>query len=228
MRWYGRRVLFLLLLGALILSPGTARAGDPWCLMFYGNQDAVVLGTVREAGERLIRLDVARVVSGEDPGRTVTVERASAWLGPEVAAGDRVLISLDRVLPGVYRNAHGVYRVSSLDPRTLKVQDGYCGPDGLAAVEWWLHHGGLAGGDFYGIGGKLFWRHQETGREERIYPPPGMGAEASMLPALTGTDDGLSGGGDIDRWLPAGLGMLLLALVMAAGWFWWCRRRGVS
>ncbi|MDI6710521.1 MAG: hypothetical protein QME76_07555 [Bacillota bacterium] len=227
MRCYGRRVLFFLLLVALVLSPGAAWAGDPWYRMLYStNQDALVLGMVRESGETTVTVEVSRVVSGEDPGRTVAVSRAPGWLGPGVAPGDLVLISLDRLPVGGYRNALGVYRVSSLDPKTLNVLDGYCGPDGLAAVQWWLNHGGFAGGDFYGIRKKLFWRHHETGREVQIYPPPGEGGEASVLPALTGTDDGLSGG--VDRWLPVGLGMLLLALVMAAGWFWWCRRRGVS
>jgi hypothetical protein len=112
----------------------------------HGDQDALVLGTVTEAEEEWITVDVERTLDGKEVDKHIKIyankdrktEPKFYWYVPQ--KGDFIVASIDKKSPG-YEVKWGVFKVSSLDHKTLKIEKGLNNKSDNAIFQHYINNG---------------------------------------------------------------------------------------
>lgn len=138
----------------------------------HGDQYALILGTVEQANENWIVVKVERNLNGKDVGDRIKIfanqkrkiKPKFYWYEPE--EGDYIIASIDKELLS-YVLKWGVFKVSSLDYATLRIEKGLSSPDN-AMFQYYINSGCKVN-SFYYDNGKVFVRKSD-GSETEIYP----------------------------------------------------------
>ena len=132
-------------------------AGDMLYRFTHNDHDVLVLGTITQIDEQKIKADVHNTLVSTtymnqidkkvqlNPDK-VTIDISNMMLDLNLNVGDYILASLDKTLLD-YKIANGLYKVDSLDIRTLNI---ICDEDDktsdVLAVEYFVHSNGSING----------------------------------------------------------------------------------
>lgn len=155
---------FLLLLIFCTLAP-LSPAADILHRLTHGDQYALVLGRVTQVQKLSFELSVARTVSGHRTPAHILINCSPKGQQDWPKPGEKLLVSLEREAKE-YRIHWGLFHVSSLDPRQLKIIQSAWPKGDLAALEHYLHTGE---NDFFFVYDSAFARFPD-GTFTRIYP----------------------------------------------------------
>ncbi|WBW99668.1 hypothetical protein [Oceanirhabdus sp. W0125-5] len=145
-------------------------AGDPECLMMYGNQEVLVLGEIVEINNEIVTLEVSHKLQGECNDTIKIRSFDKFWITSyEPNVGDYCLISLD-TKNSIYIIKQGVYKTDTDDYSTLKTikrSDGKF-EDVLTTIDWFVNSNGKYK-EFYFESSKVYLK-KENGEEIQVYP----------------------------------------------------------
>lgn len=163
-------LLILFLLVVSIATAWPAFAADMLWRITHGDQDSLVFGKVEKTGKNTLEVSVAKVISGKPTKPLIEVEVKEsdlAWLGQEINQGDKLVLSL--VQNGErYAIKWGIYKVSSLDYKTLKIVAPDKWPGDMAALQWYINSNGKEN-EFYFKEVAVFVKDR-SGASKQIYP----------------------------------------------------------
>ncbi len=159
------RMIFLIL--AIIFSftfATTTFSADILHRLTHNDQYALILGQVTKADESTSEISVARIISGHRiPARIWIRNPQSSPPKP----GEKILVSLERGNDH-YQIRWGLFRVSSLDPKQLRIIKSTWPKGDQAALEHYIHSSGVER-DFFFVHDSAFLRYPD-GTFTRIYP----------------------------------------------------------
>ncbi|OPJ55417.1 hypothetical protein [Alkalithermobacter paradoxus] len=133
----------------------------------HGDQYSLILGTVKKVDQKGIDVNVEKILNGKSVGKEIRIyinDTQNVYLH-ELKEEDYIVASLDKKLPN-YILKWGIFKVSSLDYRTLDIQNGLSGPD--RAIFKYYINSGCKENDFYYENGKVFIRKSD-GSIKEIY-----------------------------------------------------------
>lgn len=161
-----RSLLLLLLIAALLHTP--ADAADILHRLTHNDQYALVLGTLTSAYPGGGVLAVSRTISGKQLWAPI---RLAIPRDPNLRLheGDLVLASIDRK-GSAFSVKWGIFRVSSLNPASLRILEPRLAPGDRAALEHYVHTGGREN-DFFFVSRSAFVRYAD-GTFRQIHPQP--------------------------------------------------------
>jgi hypothetical protein len=140
-------------------------AADIFYRLTHNDQYSLVLGKVTKVGPTSFEFSSIRVISGHRmPDQIVIMTNGTPQ--PK-KSGEKLLISLERVNDG-YRIRWGLFRVSNLDPKKLRIIKSTWPQSDLAALEHYVHTNG-AENNFFFVFGSAFV-HNSDSTFTRIYP----------------------------------------------------------
>lgn len=162
----------IILVVALILISTNIYGADIVYRIIHGDQYTLILGTVEQTDENWIVVEIERNLNGKDVGGKIKIfanqkreiEPKFYWYEPK--EGDYIVISIDKKLSR-YVLKFGVFKVSSLDYRTLSIEKGLSSPNN-AMLQYYINSG-CKENSFYFEKGKVFVRKSD-GSETEIYP----------------------------------------------------------
>lgn len=219
-------LLILLLLVVSIATAWPAFAADMLWRITHGDQDSLVLGKVEKTGKNTLEVSVAKEISGKPTKPLIEVEVNKsdlAWLGQEINQGDKLILSLVQN-GGRYAIKWGIYKVSSLDYKTLKIVAPNKWPGDMAALQWYINSNGKEN-EFYFKEGAVFVK-DKSGASKQIYPlteTHSSGAAEIAEPASTVRENekSPSAASPSASAGPAGIFALGSAAALALAWLIW-------
>lgn len=175
-------VFFICVFILLLAVNCPALAADLLWRLTHGDQDSLVIGEVKKVAGEIIELKVAHVISGRPTKGLINVEVKEEDLqriGQEIKDGDKLVLSLN-LKGGRYSIKWGIYKVSSLDYKSLKILAPNQWPGDMAALQWYINSNGKDN-DFYFKEGAVFVR-DNSGGSRQIYPLPASDSKISSEP----------------------------------------------
>ncbi len=172
--------LLAVLTWTLICPVSPAPAADLLHRLTHGDQDALVVGTLTQAGEDEFTLGNARRLAGLPVPPEIRIKLPGSLLSWSL--GSSVIASVDQDGPD-YVVRWGVFLASSTDPETLTILDGSLGGGDRAAFQRYINSGGRDS-EYVFIEGRTYLRKND-GVLELIYSPPPIISSAS--PPAEGT-----------------------------------------
>ncbi len=131
--------LLAVLTWTLICPVSPAPAADLLHRLTHGDQDALVVGTLTQAGEGEFTLGNARRLAGLPVPPEIRIKMPGSLLSWSL--GSSVIASVDQDGPD-YVVRWGVFLASSTDPETLTILDGSLGGGDRAAFQRYINSGG--------------------------------------------------------------------------------------
>lgn len=167
------RILFCIFIAfvlSLTLVNPSFSADILWRLT-HDDHYTLVLGQVLKKEKNILRVKVAHVVSGQDTDASIKViirEHDLESVG-QILEGDKIILSLDKS-NSLYSIKWGIFTVSSLDYKTLKIIAPSTPSGDIAAFQWYINSNG-EDNDFFGKEGKVYLRKSDNSVKQ-IYPLP--------------------------------------------------------
>jgi hypothetical protein len=161
-----RKIILMILpvlIGLTIAEP--LMAADILHRLTHNDQYALVLGHVRKVSQSSFEFSVARIISGHRLPSPIVIIKPDGTDQPQ--AGEKLLVSLERTSPS-YKIRWGLFRVSNLDPKRLKIIKSSWSQGDLAALEHYIHTNGTEH-DFFFVFSSAFLQYKD-GTFTRIYP----------------------------------------------------------
>jgi hypothetical protein len=147
-------IILLVLIGLTMTTP--IIAADMLHRLTHNDQYALVLGRVTTVAHSSFKLSVAKLISGHRVPSRIEIELTGT---DRIRPGEKLLISLQR--SGRRYKVHwGLFRVSSLDPKQLKIIKSPWPKGDLAALEHYIHTNGTEH-DFFYVFSWAFVRYQD-------------------------------------------------------------------
>lgn len=165
-------VLFILMIFTTLIPIYPALAADILWRLTHGDQYSLAIGEVEKSGDNFLDVKVAHIISGSIINQQINVELKEVdlqMLGQSINQGDKVIMSLEKEGAN-YSIKWGIYKVSSLDWKTLKIIAPTKPAGDMAAFQWYINSGGKDN-DFYFKEGTAFVR-DKMGGSKQIYPLP--------------------------------------------------------
>jgi hypothetical protein len=159
------KIILMILLVLISLTIATPLiAADILHRLTHNDQYALVLGKVINVSQSFSKISVTRIISGHRvPARIVLKSNGTEQL----QSGEKLLLSLERANEG-YKIRWGLFRVSGLDPKQLKIIQSTWPKGDLAALEHYIHTNGTER-DFFFVFNSAFVRYTD-GTFTQIYP----------------------------------------------------------
>lgn len=160
----------IILVVLLVLCGETVFAGDPECLMMYGNQELLVVAEIIEIEQEFFTLEVNHILQGEC-NEIIKIKAFEKYTitSEEPNLGDYCLISLNS-WESVNVVIHGAYKTDTGDYKTLKTikrEDGTL--EGvLTTIDWFVNSNGEYK-DFSFTSSRVYLKN-ENGEEIQVYP----------------------------------------------------------
>jgi hypothetical protein len=155
-------VILLVLINLTMTTP--IFATDILHRLTHNDQYALVLGKVTKVTQSSFEISVAKIISGHRVPARITIKPAETG---QPQLGEKLLISLARGNRN-YKIRWGLFRVSNLDSKQLKIINSTWPQGDLAALEHYLHTNGTEH-DFFFVFSSAFVRYSD-GTFTRIYP----------------------------------------------------------
>ncbi|KXZ40708.1 hypothetical protein SAMN05661008_01892 [Alkalithermobacter thermoalcaliphilus JW-YL-7 = DSM 7308] len=159
--------IIITICATLILISTNVYGADLIYRLTHGDQYALVLGTVKQVDEKGIDISVEKILNGKTVGKNIKIyinDKQNIY-SYEPKEGDYIVASIDKK-PSDYILKWGVFKVSSLDYKTLDIQSGLSSSD-RAILKYYINNG-CKEIDFYYENGKVFIRKSD-GSVEKIY-----------------------------------------------------------
>jgi hypothetical protein len=164
-------LILTVLIGLRVDTP--VFAADILSRLTHNDQYALVLGQVRKVSQSSFEFSVARIISGHRLPSLIVIVKPDGTDQPQ--DGEKLLVSLERANPS-YKIRWGLLRVSSLDPKRLKIIKSRWSQGDLAALEHYIHTNGTES-DFFFVFSSAFLRYKD-GTFTRLYPKLAAGQSA--------------------------------------------------
>jgi hypothetical protein len=159
------KILLMILLVLISLTLTTPIfAADILHRLTHNDQFALVLGQVTKVSQSSFEITVAKIINGHRVPSRIEIKSEGT---EQPQPGEKFLVSLDSGNNG-YKIHWGLFRVSSLNPKRLRIIKSTWPQGDLAALEHYLHTNGTEH-DFFFVFNSAFVRYPD-GTFTRIYP----------------------------------------------------------